>query len=130
MAGPENIKAGFLKERDIFAENNVVYASPFVSLGDRHLVTEQLYVSLKDVFDLDAEGNGSRGVRGFAALDDVTERMSEARPGNSHVVRGKSEALCLGARPPVSHGHRDRPRDRSGAAGLRLSDSLVAISSH
>ena len=55
MAGPENIKAGFLKERDIFAENNVVYASPFVSLGDRHMVTEQLYASLKDVFDLDLE---------------------------------------------------------------------------
>ena len=33
MAGPENIKAGFLKERDIFAENNVVYASTFITLG-------------------------------------------------------------------------------------------------
>jgi predicted nucleotide-binding protein (sugar kinase/HSP70/actin superfamily) len=75
MAGPENIKAGFLKERDIFTENNVVYASPFVSLGDRHLVTEQLYSSLKDVFDLDAEETARAVARGFAALDDVTERI-------------------------------------------------------
>src|SRR5436309_6369366 len=75
MAGPENIKAGFLKERDIFAENNVVYASPFVSLGDRHLVVEQLYSSLKDVFDLDAEETARAVARGFAALDDVTDRI-------------------------------------------------------
>ena len=75
MAGPENIKAGFLKERDIFAENNVVYASPFVSLGDRHVVTEQLYASLKDVFHLDEEETARAVKAGFAALDDVTERI-------------------------------------------------------
>jgi predicted nucleotide-binding protein (sugar kinase/HSP70/actin superfamily) len=75
MAGPENIKAGFLKERDVFADNDVVYASPFVSLGDRQMVTEQLYTSLKDVFGLDREETGRAVARGFAALDDVTERI-------------------------------------------------------
>jgi predicted nucleotide-binding protein (sugar kinase/HSP70/actin superfamily) len=75
MAGPENIKAGFLKEQDIFAENAVVYASPFVSLGDREMVTEQLYTSLKDVFDLDQEETARAVASGFAALDDVTERI-------------------------------------------------------
>ena len=55
MAGPENIKAGFLKERDVFGENGITYASPFVSLGDRHMVTEQLHTSLKEVFNLDLE---------------------------------------------------------------------------
>jgi len=75
MAGPENIKAGFMKERDIFAENNVVYASPFVSLGDRHMVTEQLYTSLRNIFDLDRDET-DRAVRaGFEALDAVTERI-------------------------------------------------------
>src|SRR4051795_2606778 len=75
MAGPENIKAGFLKEQDIFAENAVLYASPFVSLGDREMVTEQLYTSLKDVFDLDQEETARAVASGFAALDDVTERI-------------------------------------------------------
>jgi len=75
MAGPENIKAGFLKERDIFAENGVIYASPFVSLGDRHMVTEQLYSSLKDVFDLTREETERAVLAGFTALDDVTERI-------------------------------------------------------
>src|SRR5580700_2391216 len=55
MAGPESVKAGFMKERDVFAENGIVYASPFVSLGDRHMVLEQMHSSLKDVFDLDLE---------------------------------------------------------------------------
>src|SRR5271169_1343697 len=75
MAGPENIKAGFLKECDIFADNNIVYASPFVSLGDRHMVTGQIYASLKDVFDLDREETARAVKAGFAALDDVTERI-------------------------------------------------------
>jgi predicted nucleotide-binding protein (sugar kinase/HSP70/actin superfamily) len=64
---PENIKAGFLKERDIFVENGVVYASPFVSLGDRHLVTEQLHVGLKDVFDLELGETARAVTAGYAA---------------------------------------------------------------
>src|SRR5436305_14062298 len=68
MAGPENIKAGFLKESDVFGENNVVYASPFVSLGDRHVVTEQLYGSLKGVFNLTEDETAHAVKAGFAAL--------------------------------------------------------------
>jgi predicted nucleotide-binding protein (sugar kinase/HSP70/actin superfamily) len=75
MAGPENIKAGFLKERDVFAENSVIHASPFVSLGDRHMVTGQLYSSLKEAFDLDEEETARAVKAGFAALDDVTARI-------------------------------------------------------
>jgi len=77
MAGPENIKSGFLKERDIFAENNIVYASPFVSLGDRHMVTGQLYESLKDVFALDPEETERAVKAGFDALDEFTMRARQ-----------------------------------------------------
>lgn len=77
MAGPENIKAGFLKERDIFAENNIVYASPFVSLGDRQMVTGQLYPSLKGVFDLSLEETDQAVKAGFAALDEFTTRARQ-----------------------------------------------------
>ena len=75
MAGPENIKAGFLKERDLFAENGIVYASPFVSLGDRDMVTGQLYPALKNVFDLDQEETERAVDAGFTALDNVTARI-------------------------------------------------------
>jgi predicted nucleotide-binding protein (sugar kinase/HSP70/actin superfamily) len=74
MAGPENIKAGFLKERDVFGENGIVYASPFVSLGDRHMVTDQLYEALKDAFDLDLEETARAVQAGFAALDGFTDK--------------------------------------------------------
>lgn len=77
MAGPENIKAGFLKERDVFAENGIVYASPFVSLGDRHMVTEQLHSSLKDIFDLDKDETVRAVQAGFQALDNFTAKARQ-----------------------------------------------------
>lgn len=48
MAGPENIKAGFIKERDIFAENGIRYVSPLVTLAEPKLVPRQLYDSLRE----------------------------------------------------------------------------------
>lgn len=49
MAAPENIKAGFLKERDVFAEQGIRYVAPFVSLDEPKLVPKQLFEGLKDV---------------------------------------------------------------------------------
>ena len=60
---------------------------------------------------------------GFAALDDVNRADPSTRTGDSHLVRGKSEALRAGAGPPVSHGYRHRTRDRGRDPGLRLSRS-------
>jgi predicted nucleotide-binding protein (sugar kinase/HSP70/actin superfamily) len=48
MAGPENIKAGFIKEQDVFAENGIRYVSPLVTLAEPKLVPRQLYESLRD----------------------------------------------------------------------------------
>lgn len=74
MAGPENIKAGFLKERDVFAENGVVHAAPFVSLGDRDMVAGQLHAGLADVFRLRPEETARGVAAGFEALDAFTAR--------------------------------------------------------
>lgn len=49
MAAPENIKAGFLKEKDVFAEQGVAHIAPLVSLGDAPLVPKQLHGALRDV---------------------------------------------------------------------------------
>jgi predicted nucleotide-binding protein (sugar kinase/HSP70/actin superfamily) len=77
MAGPENIKAGFLKERDIFAENEIVYASPFVSLAEREVVPKQLYESLKDVLQLDYEETRNAVEAGYKALDSFNQKMRQ-----------------------------------------------------
>ncbi len=94
MAGPENIKAGFMKERDVFGENGIVYASPFVSLGDRHMVTEQLFSSLKDIFELDLEETERAVKAGFSALDNFTAR---ARKHSREILEwcAKNEKPCI-----------------------------------
>jgi predicted nucleotide-binding protein (sugar kinase/HSP70/actin superfamily) len=100
MAGPENIKSGFLKERDVFAENNVIHASPFVSLGDRHMVTDQLYTSLKDAFDLDKEETARAVQAGFAALDSLTERArKQGRDILTWCAKNQKPCILVLARP-------------------------------
>jgi predicted nucleotide-binding protein (sugar kinase/HSP70/actin superfamily) len=100
MAGPENIKAGFMKERDVFAENGIVYASPFVSLGDRHMVTEQLYGSLKDILDLDVEETGRAVQSGFQALDNFTTRARQhSRDILSWCAKNQKPCILVLARP-------------------------------
>lgn len=72
-----NIKAGLLKKRDGFAKHNVAYASPFVSLGDRHMVADQLYTELKDVLGLNRNETSRAVAAGYKALDDVIARLRQ-----------------------------------------------------
>jgi predicted nucleotide-binding protein (sugar kinase/HSP70/actin superfamily) len=100
MAGPENIKAGFMKERDVFAENNIVYASPFVCLGDRHLVTEQMHTGLKDIFDLDPEETKRAVEAGFRALDSFTAKVrQQSRDILAWCAQNQKPCILVLARP-------------------------------
>lgn len=49
MAAPENIKAGFLKEKDVFTEQGIRYVAPLVSLADPMQVPRQLYKAFDGV---------------------------------------------------------------------------------
>lgn len=73
MAAAENIKAGFVKERDAFGEHGVRYAAPLVSLGDRPVVSRQLFGALKDVIPglgaKETERAVDEGYRALAAYD-------------------------------------------------------------
>jgi predicted nucleotide-binding protein (sugar kinase/HSP70/actin superfamily) len=100
MAGPESVKAGFMKERDVFAENGIVYASPFASLGDRNMVTEQLYSSLKDSFDLDMDETERAVQAGFLALDTFTEKARQhSREVLTWCVKNQKPCILVLARP-------------------------------
>ena len=100
MAGPESIKSGFLKERDVFGENGITYASPFVSLGDRHMVTEQLHVGLKDVFQLELEETERAVKAGFAALDSFTEKArKQSREILTWCMKNQKPCILVLARP-------------------------------
>src|SRR5882724_3140348 len=70
MAAPENIKAGFLKEKDVFAEQGVRHVAPFVSLGDAPLVPKQLHAGLRDVLpDLTLAQTKQAVQAGYHALE-------------------------------------------------------------
>lgn len=69
MAAPENIKAGFLKERDTFAELGVRYCAPLVSLDDPPLAARQLYEGLREAIPgLTAEETRRAVEEGYRAL--------------------------------------------------------------
>jgi predicted nucleotide-binding protein (sugar kinase/HSP70/actin superfamily) len=70
MAAPENIKAGFLKEKDVFAVEGINYVAPLVCLAEPPLVSKQLYATLKDVIpDLRMAEVRRAVAEGYAALE-------------------------------------------------------------
>src|ERR1700752_3378172 len=76
MAAPENIKAGFIKEQDAFAEAGITYATPFVSLDEPLLVPKQLLTGLRDAFPgLTYEETAKAADAGFRALREFSERL-------------------------------------------------------
>lgn len=100
MAAPENIKAGFLKERDIFVEHGMTYVSPFVSLGDPHLVPKQLYESLKEPLDLDMEETKRAVESGYKALNEFGQKMrAKSRDILSWCARENKPCIVILARP-------------------------------
>jgi predicted nucleotide-binding protein (sugar kinase/HSP70/actin superfamily) len=85
MAAPENIKAGFLKERDVFAELGIRYVAPFTCLAEPRLVPKQLHQALAEaVPDLTVAETRNAVAAGYAAL----ERFNDAaRAASCDVLR-------------------------------------------
>ena len=76
MAAPENIKAGFIRERDIFAENGIRHVSPLVSLGEPRVVPRQLFAALDGVLEgLTLDETVRATEAGFRALGRFNEAM-------------------------------------------------------
>src|ERR1700730_5421282 len=76
MAAPENIKAGFLKEQDVFAERGIKYLSPFVSLAEPAIVPRQLHRALADIIpDLTLREVQRAVIAGYAALTAFNKQM-------------------------------------------------------
>lgn len=100
MAGPDNIKAGFLKERDIFAENGIAYTAPFVCLGDRDAVAAQLYGNLKDMLDLSMEETERAVKAGYHALDTMDAKLRQrSREILSWCAKENKPCIFVVARP-------------------------------
>jgi predicted nucleotide-binding protein (sugar kinase/HSP70/actin superfamily) len=101
MAAPENIKAGFLKERDLFAEHGVRFVAPLVALGDAPLVPKQLFEGLRDVIPgLTLEETRKAVQAGFFALESYSSHLrAKARQVLEACAREDAPALLVLARP-------------------------------
>jgi predicted nucleotide-binding protein (sugar kinase/HSP70/actin superfamily) len=100
-AAPENIKAGFLKEKDTFAALGIYYAAPLVSLGDPALVPKQLYQGLKDAIPGLTQGETRVAVsKGYSALRAFNENLrQQSRLVLEKCFREENPCLMVLARP-------------------------------
>jgi predicted nucleotide-binding protein (sugar kinase/HSP70/actin superfamily) len=101
MAAPENIKAGFLKEKDTFVEHGIRYIAPLISLGDPPLVPKQLFPVLKEAFpDLTFDETKNAVASGFEALDAFNIRARKrSRDVLEQCAVDDSPCLLVIARP-------------------------------
>jgi predicted nucleotide-binding protein (sugar kinase/HSP70/actin superfamily) len=101
MAAPENIKAGFIKEQDAFAEAGIKYVTPFVSLDEPRLVPKQLFETMRDVLPgLTYEETGRAVDAGFRALRDFSDRVRrKSREVLEWCAREDRPCLLVIARP-------------------------------
>jgi len=101
MAAPENIKAGFLKERDVFAEQGIRYVTPFVSLDEPKLVPKQLFEGLRDVLPALTPAEMARAVdEGYRTLHAFNDRLRRrSRDVLEWCAREDRPCLLVLARP-------------------------------
>lgn len=101
MAAPENIRAGFIKERDAFAEAGIRYSTPFVSLDEPKLVPKQLYDGMRDVLPGLTPDEMQRAVaEGFRALAAFNDRLrKKSREVLEWCARENRPCVLVLARP-------------------------------
>jgi len=100
MAGPENIRAGFVKESDVFGDNGIKYAAPFVNMAEPEMVPKQMYDCLKDVFDLDMAETQRAVDAGYKALTEFNEKArAETRKILEWCARNSKPCVMVLARP-------------------------------
>jgi predicted nucleotide-binding protein (sugar kinase/HSP70/actin superfamily) len=101
MAAPENIKAGFLKEADVFQEHGICYATPFVSLDEPRLVPKQLFEGLREAIPGLTRQEMEKAVEaGYRALSGFSDRLrARSRAVLEECARGDRPCLLVLARP-------------------------------
>lgn len=101
MMSVENIKAGFLRERDEFSERGIKFVSPFVPFGEPELLPKYLHESLKEAIpDLTIEETAYAIKEGFRRLENFEKSM---RAKSLEIIRWCTQndkpAVLILARP-------------------------------
>jgi predicted nucleotide-binding protein (sugar kinase/HSP70/actin superfamily) len=101
MAGPENIKGGFSKERDVFTERDILYLAPLVSLAEPGILPKQLHPTLRQIFpDLKLDETRGAVAAGYAALETFNRSIrARSREILSSCARNNKPVILVLARP-------------------------------
>jgi predicted nucleotide-binding protein (sugar kinase/HSP70/actin superfamily) len=95
MAAPESTKAGFIKEKDVFAENGVRYLAPLVSFAEPALVPRQLYEALRDAVEgLTLKETRKAVEEGYRALEGFNREM-QARGRHVLEACAREDRPCI-----------------------------------
>ncbi len=86
---PAAVKAAFIKEGDIFAQNGITFLSTFVNINDSPLFERQMYDEFKDILGLSEEENRHAVEQGYKALDKFN---NDIQRGAGREVLNKLEA--------------------------------------
>jgi len=76
---PESIKAAFIKEGDIFKENNIRFLDTFVNPGNPALLAKQLYEEFVDILGLSWEENLRAVQAGLKAQEEFMNKILRAQ---------------------------------------------------
>jgi predicted nucleotide-binding protein (sugar kinase/HSP70/actin superfamily) len=76
---PEAVKAAFIKEGDLFKENNILFLDTFVNPGKPALLTKQMYDQFVDIFGLSWEENARAVAAGLQAQHDYENKVMRAQ---------------------------------------------------
>ncbi|MBE0549849.1 MAG: activase [Rubrivivax sp.] len=100
VAAAECVRAGFQRERDLFAEHGVAYLHPLVPLGEPDLVAQPLYEDLRSVLALQRTELETAVAAGYRALDDFAARLrGAAREVLVECARNMRPCVMVLARP-------------------------------
>ncbi len=66
---PESVKAAFIKEGDLFAQNGIKYMDPIVNLDQPRFLEKQMFEAFKDILGLTPNEHHRAIEEGYKALD-------------------------------------------------------------
>lgn len=101
MAAPENIKAGFIRDADVFAEQRIRHVAPLVCLAEPRLLPRQLHRALgPDLPGLTLAETAKAVAAGFAALESFNRTArAHSRDILRHCAQGDRPCILILARP-------------------------------
>jgi predicted CoA-substrate-specific enzyme activase len=99
-ACPRSVWAAFTKEKDVFAEQGIVYLAPMVNFANRELFAGQMFEAWSELLGLSAAENRRAVEAGYKALEDYEARLrKQAREALDEIERQDRIGIVMLGRP-------------------------------